>query len=126
MTYEIEITINNDTLIGLIEFSTFRDMIHFYNETERDKTYCVKYRGCMLRSYEVFPDYNGTKNELRKYCRYFPEDPSDYIQTLPNIDNTISQTPTTNKKDNGWLCGSIILSILLFPLFLILGAINNK
>lgn len=126
MTYKIEITTNDDELIDIIEFDTFKDMIHFYNDTDRDEKYRIKYRGCILRSYEVYPDYDQTQHELRKYFRIFPDNPNDYIQTLPNMNNTIPQVNNNNKKDNGWLCGSIVLSILLFPLFLVLGAINRK
>lgn len=123
MSYKIEITINNDEIIDIIEFDTFKEFIHFYNDTDRLKEYRIKYRGCVLRSYEVYPDYDHTQNELRQYFRIFPDNPNDYIQTLPTIENH-----TNEKKENGnnTILGSIILGVLLFPIFLIFGAIKSN
>ena len=97
MTYKIEITINNDEIIDIIEFETFKEFIHFYNDTDRLKEYRIKYRGCVLRSYEVYPDYDHTQNELRQYFRIFPDNPNDYIQTLPTLESSIT---TTEKKES--------------------------
>ena len=125
MTYKIEMTINNDEIIDIIEFETFKEFIHFYNDTDRIKEYRIKYRGCILRSYEVYPDYDHTQNELRQYFRIFPDNPNDYIQTLPTLESSIT---TTEKKESSKspLLGSIILGVLLFPIFLICGAINSS
>ena len=125
MTYKIEITINNDEIIDIIEFETFKEFIHFYNDTDRLKEYCIKYRGCVLRSYEVYPDYDHTQNELRQFFRIFPDNPNDYIKTLPTLESSIT---TTEKKESKKipLLGSVILSVLLFPIFLICGAIKSN
>lgn len=126
MTYKIEITINNDEIIDIIEFDTFKEFIHFFNDTDRLKEYRIKYRGCVLRSYEVYPDYDHTQNELRQYFRIFPDNPNNYQHSLPIAD---TQNSTTNDKEEnsaGYIIGSTILGILLFPIFIIFGAIKSS
>ena len=122
---KIKITINNDEIIDIIEFETFKEFIHFYNNTDRLKEYRIKYRGCLLRSYKVYPDYDHTQNELRQYFRIFPDNPNDYIQTLPTLESNITTTEKKESKKTP-LLGSIILGVLLFPIFLICGAINSS
>lgn len=126
MTYKIEITNDYDELINEIEFDNFTDFIHFFNDTDRKKEYSIKYRGYTLRSFEVDNDYDKTQHELRKYFRIFPDNPNKYQHSLPIAD---TQNSTTNDKEEnsaGYIIGSVILGIFLFPIFLIFGAIKSS
>lgn len=127
MTYKIEITNDYDELIDEIEFNNFSDFIHFFNDTDRKKEYSIKYRGYTLRSFEVDNDCDKTQHELRKYFRIFPDNPNNYQHSLP-ITDTQNVTISNNKKENsvGYIIGSAILGIFLFPIFLIFGAINSS
>lgn len=127
MTYKIEITNDYDELIDEIEFNNFTDFIHFFNDTDRKKEYSIKYRGYTLRSFEVNNDHDKTQHELRKYFRIFPDNPNNYRHSLP-ITNTQDVASCHNKKENsvGYIIGSAILGIFLFPIFLIFGAINSS
>ena len=127
MTYKIEITNDYDELIDEIEFDNFADFIHFFNDTDRKREYSIKYRGYTLRSFEVDNDFEKTQHELRKYFRIFPDNPNNYQHSLP-ITDTQNSTINNNKKENsaGYIIGSTILGILLFPIFLIFGAINSS
>ena len=127
MTYKIEITNYYDELIDEIEFDNFVDFIHFFNDTDRKREYSIKYRGYILRSFEIDNDYEKTQHELRKYFRIFPDNPDNYQHSLP-ITYTQDNTTNKEKKENsvGYIIGSAILGILLFPIFLIFGAINSS
>ena len=127
MTYKIEITNDYDELIDEIEFDNFADFIHFFNDTDRKKEYIIKYRGYTLRSFEVDNDCDKTQHELRKYFRIFPDNPNNYQHSLP-IADTQNNTTNNTKKENsaGYIIGSVILGILLFPIFLICGAIKSN
>lgn len=127
MTYKIEITNEYDELIDEIEFDNFADFIHFFNDTDRKKEYIIKYRGYTLRSFEVNNDFEKTQHELRKYFRIFPDNPNNYQHSLP-IADTQNNTTNNGKKENsaGYIIGSTILGILLFPIFLIFGAIKSS
>lgn len=127
MTYKIEITNDYDELIDEIEFDNFADFIHFFNDTDRKKEYSIKYRGYTLRSFEVDNDCDKTQHELRKYFRIFPDNPNNYQHSLP-IADTQNSTTNNGEKENsvGYIIGSVILGIFLFPIFLIFGAINSS
>lgn len=127
MTYKIEITNDYDELIDEIEFDNFADFIHFFNDTDRKKEYSIKYRGYTLRSFEVDNDFEKTQHELRKYFRIFPDNPNNYQHSLP-ITDAQDTASCHNKKENsaGYIIGSVILGIFLFPIFLIFGAINSS
>ena len=127
MAYKIEITNGYDELIDEIEFDNFTDFIHFFNDTDRKKEYSIKYRGYTLRSFEVDNDCDKTQHELRKYFRIFPDNPNNYQHSLP-ITDAQNSTTNNNKKENsiGYIIGSVILGIFLFPIFLICGAIKSN
>lgn len=127
MTYKIEITNDYDELIDEIEFDNFADFIHFFNDTDRKKEYIIKYRGYTLRSFEVDNDCDKTQHELRKYFRIFPDNPNNYQHSLP-IADTQNNTTNNGKKENsaGYIIGSVILGIFLFPIFLIFGSIKSS
>ena len=126
MTYKIEITNDYDELIDEIESDNFADFIHFFNDTDRKKEYSIKYRGYTLRSFEVDNDCDKTQHELRKYFRIFPDNPNNYQHSLPIADTQNNTTTEKKESSAGYIIGSVILGIFLFPIFLICGAIKSS
>lgn len=132
MKYKIEITTNskNEDIIEEIYFNNLQELQRFYYNIDKKRELQIKYRGYILRSYIMFEsNENIWQEEIRKYFKIFPDNPSKYTYSGSVINNiNFREIPKNNEKIGNIfkILGTIAICILLFPVMIIIAAVNNK